>query len=316
MGRPRLKISIVTPTYNRRDLLKRLFESLVAQNYRDIEWIVIDDGGSDNTEEAVDEFKQNAAFEILYWRKENGGKDASANVGLGMATGDLVAVIDDDDYFLPNVFSQIADDFATIADNEAIAGLSYLTTDPSGEVWGKKFPRDRMISDHFDCRINQKIWGDKCEFTKGKALSNDHIRFCETGTRGGLGSDTIFLLEIAEKYGTCYINTPVLFKNYYENGISVNWRERTLQNPELAAVYYACYLNSRVRLDLRVRYMIAYLAIRSCAGHDLAPPEAHMSWKRVLFYLSYFPGLIIGSRWKSYKNGTYPQAKQWLRSKS
>jgi glycosyltransferase involved in cell wall biosynthesis len=311
-----MRISIITPTYNRRDLLKRLFESLVAQGYGDIEWIVIDDGGSDNTEEAVDAFKQNATFEIRFSRKENSGKDASVNVGLGMATGDLVAVIDDDDYFLPNVFSRIADDFATIAGNEAVAGLSYLTTDPSGKVWGKKFPRDRMISDHFDCRINQKIWGDKCEFTKGRVLSNDHIRFHETGTRGGFGSDTMFLLEIAEKYGTCYINTPVLFKNYYDNGIAVNWRKRGLQNPELAAAYYACHLNSRFRLSIRLRYMIAYLAIRSYAGYELAPPETRVPWNRILFYLAYLPGAVIGSRWKGYKEGLHPQSRKWLRSKN
>ena len=48
-----MKITIVTATYNRRELLRRLFESLMAQDYRDIEWIVVDDGGSDNTEEAA-----------------------------------------------------------------------------------------------------------------------------------------------------------------------------------------------------------------------------------------------------------------------
>jgi glycosyltransferase involved in cell wall biosynthesis len=309
-----MKISIITPTYNRRDLLRRLFESLVAQSYKEIEWIVIDDGGSDNTEEAVGGFQENATFEIRFVRKKNGGKDAAVNVGLDMATGDLVAVIDDDDYFHPNVFSQIAEDFAAIADNEAVAGLSYLTSDSSGEVWGKKFPRDRMISDHFDCRINRKIWGDKCEFTKGEILINEHIQFCETATRGGFGSDTMFLMGIAKSYNTCYINTAVLVKNYYADGIAVNWRKRGLQNPELAAVYYASYQNIRVRLDIRLKYMIAYVAIGRYAGYKLAPPEMNTPWNRALFYLSYLPGLFIGSRWKGYKDGLYPQAKQWLRA--
>src|SRR5208283_2180320 len=100
----------VSATYNRRDLLRRLFESLMAQEYRDLEWIVVDDGGSDNTEESVRGFRETATFEIRFVRKENRGKDATVNVGLNMATGDLVAVIDDDDYFLPNMFGRIAED--------------------------------------------------------------------------------------------------------------------------------------------------------------------------------------------------------------
>ncbi len=311
-----MKITIVTPTYNRRDLLRRLFQSLEAQAYRDIEWIVVDDGGTDNTEEAVRDFRESATFEIRFVRKENGGKDQTVNVGLDLATGDLVAVIDDDDYFLPKVFSLIADDFSGIAASESVAGLAYLAVDPSGKVWGREFPGDRMISDHFDCRINRKIWGDKCEFTKGKVLRSDHFRFLETRTKGGFGADTIFLMRIAERYRTRYINTPVLVKNFYETGIAVNWRKRGLQNPELAAAYYACYLKRRVRMGIRLRYMVAYVAIAHYAGYKLAPPEVSLPGNSFLFYLSFLPGIIIGARWKRYREGSYPQTKHLMRSKS
>ena len=248
---------------------------------------------------------------------QNGGKDGAVNAGLDLVSGDLVGVIDDDDYFQPNVFQGIANDFAAIADSKDVAGLSYLSTDPAGQVWGKQFPSDHMISDHFECRINMKIWGDKCEFTKGSVIRGDHIRFLETRFRGGFGADVMFLASIATQYRTCYVNTPVLFKNYYENGIGVNWRKRGLQNPELAAAYYTCYLHPRVSLAIRLRYMVAYVAIRRFAGYKLAPPRENLPWKRLLFCLAFIPGLIIGSRWKSYhKAGNYPQARQWMRSGS
>lgn len=311
-----MKITIVTATFNRKDLLKRLYESLIAQKYEAIEWIVVDDGGTDNSEEAVREFQKDAAFEIRYVRKENGGKDGAVNVGLGIATGELVAVIDDDDSFVPNMFTQVASDYARIANDKNIAGLSYLTADAFGKVWGRTFPRDHMISNHFDCRINRKIWGDKCEFTKGSVLRGDHIRFLETKTKGGFGSDVMFLATIAEKYDTCYVNTPVLNKNYYETGIGVNWRKRGLQNPELAAAYYACYLHRRIRPFIRLRYMIAYLANAHYAGYPMTLPLYYAPWNRVFFYLAYLPGLFIGSRWKQYRRAdSYPQARKWMRSK-
>jgi len=306
-------ITVITATYNRANLLRRLHQSLVEQHSSDIEWIIVDDGGTDNTEEAVEELRKSAAFEIRFVRKENSGKDATVNIGLNMATGNLVAIIDDDDYFLPNMFGRIADDFSAIAADESVAGLSYLTTDASGKVWGRKFPRDRMISDHFGCRINRKIWGDKCEFTKGEVLKDDRIRFLETTTKGGFGADTLFLASIAERYKTCYINTAVLVKNHYETGIAVNWRKKALQNPELAMAYYACYLDSRVRLNVRLRYMVAYVAIARFAGYSIDETALRAPWNRLLFYLAYFPGAWVGKRWKRYEERGFPLSTHWLR---
>jgi len=312
-----MKITIVTATYNRRDLLKRLFTSLEAQRYEDIEWIVVDDGGSDDTEEVVQAFRKSAAVDIRFLRKENSGKDATVNAGLDLAGGDLVAVIDDDDYFVPNVFRQIADDYAKIAEDDEVAGLSYLTQDPSGKVWGRMFPLNYMISDHFDCRINQKIWGDKCEFTKATVLRDNHIRFLATKTRGGFGADTLFLSSIAERFKTCYINTAVLYKNFYETGIAVNWRQKGLLNPELSAAYYACFQHRRVHLRIRLRYMVAYIAITYYAGYPLLPPSVQTPWNRALFVLAYLPGMMIGARWKKYrKSGSYPQARHWMEPKN
>lgn len=309
-----MTITVITATYNRRELLGRLFESLVAQHYDEIEWIVVDDGGSDGTGDAVAEFRRHARFDVQYFRQENGGKNIAVNAGLDRTTGDLVCIADDDDYFVPGVFASVATDFAAIATNEKVAGLSYLTIDPTGEVRGKKFPRDRMISDHFECRINQKIWGDKFEFTKGKVLRENGIRYPVCELMGGFGGDSVFYFRIAEKYETCYINTPVLVKLYRDDGVSVNWRQKSLENPQLTAVYYAAHLNSRIRLSTRFRYMIAHAAISWYAGYKLAIPETCVSWNHILYHLACLPGIAIGSRWRGYKESSYPQSRKWLRS--
>jgi len=294
-------ITVITATYNRRDLLRKMFESLVAQHYDEIEWIVVDDGCSDGTGDAVAQFQRNARFDVHYFRQENSGKNVAVNAGLQMATGDLLCIADDDDYFLPDMFATVARDFSTIANNEKVAGLSYLTTDPAGKVWGKSFPRDRMISDHFDCRINQRIWGDKFEFTKGRVLDGNGIRYPVTEMKRGFGADTVFFLRIAEKYQTCYVNTPVLVKVYREDGLSVNWRRKSLENPQLTAAYYAAHLNPRIRLSIRFRYTIACVAIAQYAGYKFVVPETHTFWNHVVLCVAYLPGVVIGSRWKGYK---------------
>ena len=82
----------------------------------------------------------------------------------------------------------------------------------------------------------------------------------------------MFLASIAERYRTCYINTPVLVKNFYDTGITVNWRETGLQNPELGAAYYAFTGTPRPG-GIRLRYMVAYVAIAHYAGYKSALPK-------------------------------------------
>jgi glycosyltransferase involved in cell wall biosynthesis len=296
--------------------LTRLFASLVAQHYDEIEWIVVDDGGTDDTGDTIAQFRRDARFRVQFLRQSNSGKNVAVNAGLEIATGELVCIVDDDDLFLPDMFATVAKDYATIAGNGKVAGLSYLTIDQTGKVWGRRFPRDRMISDHFECRINQRIWGDKFEFTKSRVLRENSVRYPVTEMKGGFGADTVFFFRIAETYETCYVNRPVLEKVYRSDGISVNWRQGSLKNPQLTAKYYAAFLNSRVRLSIRFKYMIAYLAILWYSRQKLAIPQIQAPWNRLLFYLSYLPGIAVGFRWRGYRGKTPPQSRKWLRSKA
>ena len=60
------RITVFTPTYNRRKSLPRVFESLKMQTFRNFIWIIVDDGSTDDTESLVDEFKKKADFKIIY----------------------------------------------------------------------------------------------------------------------------------------------------------------------------------------------------------------------------------------------------------
>ncbi|MGA9584261.1 MAG: glycosyltransferase family 2 protein [Terracidiphilus sp.] len=292
--------SIVTPTYNRRDLLCRLFDSLVAQDYQGIEWIVVDDGGTDGTEDAVRGFQISASFTIRYLRKQNGGKISACNAGLAVASGDLVSVIDDDDYFLPKVFDQIAQDFIAIRDNDDIAGLSYISVDPDGNVRGRRFPLDRKISDHIECRFNQGITGDKCEFTKPASLRAHNISYSEDA--GSVGGDTVFLVRVAEHYKTMYRNTPVLVKIFLPGGITMNRRARSLQCPIGIAEYYKAYLGRRVRVRIRLKYLVAYIAVLCLMRARINDSIVRSPWNRLLSPLAYLPGMLVGIRWRILMN--------------
>lgn len=66
--------TFLTPTYNREQTLSRLFLSLQNQTFRDFDWLIIDDGSTDNTRSLIEEFKSKAEFPITYVYKDNGEK--------------------------------------------------------------------------------------------------------------------------------------------------------------------------------------------------------------------------------------------------
>ena len=74
MGYPH-KITVFTPTYNRAYIIETLYRSLQRQTYQGFEWLVVDDGSSDGTEELFARWaKEDNAFSIHYFKQENGGK--------------------------------------------------------------------------------------------------------------------------------------------------------------------------------------------------------------------------------------------------
>ena len=67
-------VTVFTPTYNRRRLLPRLYESLCKQEYADFEWVVVDDGSTDETEDLIRTYIEESTFPIVYLYQKNSGK--------------------------------------------------------------------------------------------------------------------------------------------------------------------------------------------------------------------------------------------------
>lgn len=95
-----MRLTIVTATFNRASLLSRLFQSIASQplNHHQIDWLIVDDGSSDQTAEVVGRFVLPAAITLSYVKVPHGGKHRALNEGFKRATGDWVLIIDSDDW--------------------------------------------------------------------------------------------------------------------------------------------------------------------------------------------------------------------------
>ena len=102
-----MMLTILTPTYNRAEELKRLGGSLLAQTSKDFEWLVIDDGSSDETAAVVNDFSSQASFPVRYVKKDNGGKHTAINLGVSMISSGLTFIVDSDDWLTEDAVSTI-----------------------------------------------------------------------------------------------------------------------------------------------------------------------------------------------------------------
>lgn len=137
-------ITVFTPTYNRRDLIEVLFNSLLKQTCFDFEWLVVDDGSSDDTVEYFEDLKkQNIPFQIQFIQNAHGGKHRAINKGLEFAKGELFFLVDSDDYIKESAVEKVIERYDSFEDKSNICGICGLLENSNGEIVGKKFPSNR-----------------------------------------------------------------------------------------------------------------------------------------------------------------------------
>lgn len=155
--------TVLTPTYNRADTLRRVYESLARQTLRDFEWLIVDDGSSDNTRAVVEAWQAQADFPIRYIWQKNQHKKTAFNHGVKEAQGQFVVALDSDDEILPDTLATLKEIWESIpaarrADYVAITGLCAR---PDGSVVGDPYPQDVFDSTAADVYFRYRIQGEK-----------------------------------------------------------------------------------------------------------------------------------------------------------
>lgn len=157
------QFTVLTPTYNRAHTLTRVYQSLIEQSYQHFEWVVIDDGSSDHTQELVRQWQQEASFPIVYHWQENQHKKVAFNQGVQRARGELVVVLDSDDELLPDALYKMARAWWSIPDQgrAQFVGVTGLCQHPDGGIVGDLFPYDVLDANALDLVFKYKVRGEK-----------------------------------------------------------------------------------------------------------------------------------------------------------
>ena len=238
-----MKISILTATYNRANLLSKLYESIVYNLKKDIdvEWLIMDDGSIDNTKEVVQKFIEKNNIEIRYFYQENQGKMQSINNLIEGAHGELIIECDSDDYFTNNAFEMIKKSFEKNVKKEYYA-LCFLKYDQTGKNMGKNFKNE--ISKMFDLYFKEGENGEKA-LVFNTEIRKQYKYELENGER--FITEARMFHKMDEKYNIICVNEPIMICEYQIEGYTKNINKQFIENP----YGYFNYFNEILQKDMR-----------------------------------------------------------------
>lgn len=211
--------TVLTPTYNRADTLPRVYESLKAQDFGDFEWLIIDDGSTDNTAELVAEWANEGVISIRYAWQPNQHKKTAFNHGVSIAKGELIVALDSDDTLLPNALSSMWSTWHSIPANQrggyiAVTGLCQR---PDGEIVGDRFFRDQVDMTSIDMYFKHHPQGEKFGCLNTEILR----RYPFPEEYEGFVPESIVWRKIARAgYLTRFVND--VYRVYYDSGDSLS----------------------------------------------------------------------------------------------
>lgn len=197
--------TVFTPTFNRAHTLHRVFESLQAQTCRDFEWLVIDDGSTDDTPALMARYQAEAGFPIRYLREPHRGAHHVHNLALREARGLLSIKLDSDDGCVPEALERLKHHWENIpaAKREFFSGVTGLCRDQNGLLVGSRFPSDPLDCSAAELEYRHKVRGEKWGFLRLDVLRQ--FPYPED-VPGNFIPESYIWCQVSKQYVTRHIN--------------------------------------------------------------------------------------------------------------
>lgn len=279
-------LTVFTPAYNRAHTIGRTYESLCRQTCKDFEWLVIDDGSTDNTKELVQSWIQENKISIRYIYQENQGMHGAHNTAYRNITTELNTCIDSDDYMPDDAVEQIVS-FWKEKGNEKYAGIIGLDISSKDKrVIGTDFPfdlKETKLGEYYQ----KGGRGDK-KLVYRTSVINQYPPYPVFSGEKYFGLGFKYQL-IDQDYSLLILNKPLVVVEYQEDGSSRNMYRQYWNNPKGFAFMRKQDMKYKKSLKRRVESCVHYVfcSIRSKNCHFIQ--ESPLP---ILTILSIIPGIL------------------------
>lgn len=255
-------ISILTPTFNRAYCLPRLFQSLVAQSSRNFEWVVVDDGSTDETASLVGAWARGADFPVRLVRQPNSGKHVAINQGVAICRGEFVFIVDSDDVLTAEAVSVVENALGRLGTNST--GVCFRKGDLSGRLIGNEAASSEPAAMH-PAAAAFAFAGDLAYVFARDVLARHPFPVYQ-------GEKFVPELYVWNKIGDegpiiYFPSTVIYLCEYLPDGYSANFKANLRNNPRGFALYYRDQFRRGPRLRDRLKCLVR---LAQCACYSVA----------------------------------------------
>lgn len=259
-----MRITVFTPAYNRGYIIEKLYRSLQRQTFRDFEWIVVDDGSTDNTQELFSGYLAEANdFPVRYVKTANGGKHRAINKGVALAEGELFFIVDSDDHLTDNALEIINAIEQSIPEQEKknYGGVCGQRGYDLNTPIGKTFVGDTLDITMLE-RPRHNVHGDKAEVIYTDVMKK--YPFPEFEEENFVTECVVWDKIAADGYKLRFFNEISIICNYLPDGLTAQGEALLLRNPKGYGLYiYQCGKFGKLNgLDKWNKYLYFYYAMR------------------------------------------------------
>lgn len=252
-----MTVTIFTPAYNRAYRLPALYQSLQRQTCKDFEWLVIDDGSTDNTSELFEQWQAEESFPVRYIKQPNGGKHRAINRGVREARGVFFFIVDSDDSLTEDAVEQIISEADEVRGNERLCGVCFRCLDlKSHKMVGTPFPKDGMYASSLEWTYQYKVGGDKAEVVLTDVLRQ--YPFPEVEGENFV-PEALVWNRIADSYQMICKNKGIYFCEYLPDGLSAGFKRNLKCNPKGFGLFYRETMKRHLSVKVTVKYLIRTL---------------------------------------------------------
>lgn len=223
-------VSVVIPTFNRASTIGASIESVLTQDYPNLEIIVVDDGSKDDTERIMEPY---VARGVRYFRQENRGAPAARNAGVERATGELIAFLDSDDAWAPTKISAQVRCMSESLPDTALVYTSMKKVDQHGRLLGYKRATKRG-SIYLDLLRDNVVGSTSTALVKASVVRE--IGGFDTALRSR--QDLDLWLRIARKYPIDFVDEPLVIYSVHTDRISSNMDSKIQGTERVLEKYY------------------------------------------------------------------------------
>ncbi|MBD1221304.1 glycosyltransferase family 2 protein [Virgibacillus halodenitrificans] len=289
-------ITILTPTYNRAHTLPTLYESLKSQDNQNFDWLIVDDGSTDETRSLIEGFVNENVVNIIYIYQSNGGKARALNTGFSKSKHSLIyAVVDSDDYLLPSATQIFNDYIRKYEKDKEIGGFFFLYNTSDGKLLnthGDVVNEDESLTRY---EYNNKYrQNDGCICYFNRAISK--YKYPEYEGESYIGP-TVIQMEMADDFKFVFSPEVVGVAEYLEGGISKSGRKLRLKNPFGMIHYSNLMMSKRNGIITQIKYAISIWPYAKIAKKNFLE-TLKLGDRPALIVLTFLPGLLLYFKWR------------------